>query len=129
MLELLDNPATLIAVVGATDNPSKFGYAIYRELKRKGFRVFPVNPGRSTVDGDCCYPKLGALPERPDIVNLVIPPEEALDVLRECRDLKLLKVWLQPGAENAEIMEFLDANGFDYLAQTCIMVKTHPLRA
>jgi hypothetical protein len=43
--------------------------------------------------------------------------------------LKLLKVWLKPGDENAEIIEFLAANGFDCVPQTRIMVRTHPPRA
>ena len=71
---LLTDPATTIAVVGATDDPAKFGGRIYRDLKGKGFRVLAVNPGRDTVDGDPCYPSLAALPEAPTIVDLVVPP-------------------------------------------------------
>ena len=43
---LLTDPATTIAVVGATDDPAKFGGRIYRDLKGKGFRVLAVNPRR-----------------------------------------------------------------------------------
>lgn len=49
---LLGEEGTTVAVVGATDNPAKYGYVIYRDLKRKGYRVFPVNPGRAAVDSD-----------------------------------------------------------------------------
>ena len=52
---LLDQPDTTIAIVGATDNPSKYGHVIYRDLKQKGFPVYPVNPNRSTVDGDKAF--------------------------------------------------------------------------
>jgi len=37
--ELLAETGTSVAVVGATDNPAKYGYVIYRDLKRKGFPV------------------------------------------------------------------------------------------
>ena len=49
--ELLEQPDATIAVVGATDDPSKYGNVIYRDLKKKGFVVHPVNPNRSQVDG------------------------------------------------------------------------------
>ncbi|NIQ54637.1 MAG: CoA-binding protein, partial [Gemmatimonadetes bacterium] len=51
-----------MAVVGATDSPDKYGGIIYRDLKRRGFRVFAVNPGRETVDGDPAYAGLADLP-------------------------------------------------------------------
>jgi len=120
----LDTPGLRIALVGATDDPGKFGAAIYRDLKRKGYRVYPVNPRRATVDGDPTYAKLGDLPEKPDWVNLVVPPTIGLAVLRECLALGLRRVWLQPGAEDAAILGFLDAHGFAYVARRCIMVES-----
>ena len=32
------------AVVGATDNPEKYGNQIVKDLKKRGYTVFPVNP-------------------------------------------------------------------------------------
>lgn len=124
LLKLLDDPHTVIAVVGASDNPQKFGYRIYRDLKRKGYKVYPVNPNRATVDGDHAYPELVDLPERPQLVNLVVPPDTVLAVLHECLALGLTRMWLQPGAESPEVLEFLEAHGFAYLAGACIMVES-----
>lgn len=123
-LDLLTQPGVIIAVVGASDNPDKFGYAIYRDLKRKGYRVFPVNPKRETVDGDKAYPNLQALPETPDIANLVVPPEVSLSIALECLRLGILNLWLQPGAENPMVLAFMQENGLNYLAGACIMLKT-----
>jgi predicted CoA-binding protein len=128
LLQLLDDPATVIAVVGATDDPGKFGYKIYRDLKRKGYKVYPVNPNRARVDGDRAYPEIVDLPERPHLVNLVVPPEAVMAVLHECLALGLTRIWLQPGAESPEVLAFLDAHGFAYLAQACIMVESRGQR-
>lgn len=121
---LLTDSATSVAVVGATDDPAKFGGRIYRDLKRKGFRVSPVNPGRDTVDGDPCYPSLADLPEAPTIVNLVVPPAVTLQVLQQCVDLGLRRVWIQPGAEDEAVAAFVAQS--DLVARTgdCIMVHT-----
>ena len=62
---MLDDPATTVAVVGATDNPAKYGSVIYRDMKRKGYSVLAVNPNRATVDGDRCYPIWDPSPRRP----------------------------------------------------------------
>jgi hypothetical protein len=124
---LLADPASTIAVVGATDDPAKFGGRIYRDLKRKGFRVLAVNPGRDAVDGDPCYPSLADLPEPPTLVDLVVPPRVTLDVLRQCVALGLNRVWLQPGAEDPEVLEFAAAHGLTCRADDCIMVRAQAL--
>jgi predicted CoA-binding protein len=125
---LLDEPDTTVAVVGATDNPAKYGYVIYRDLKKKGFTVFPVNPNRTTVDGDEVYASCDKIPQKPTIVNIVVPPWITLKVLKKCLDLGLKNVWIQPGAESSEVMSFLQANDFNYLASACIMVQSRMRR-
>ena len=124
ILQLLDQPDTTIALVGATDNPSKYGHTIYLDLKRKGYTVVPVNPQRATVNGDRAYEKLADLPEPPTIVNFVIPPRFTLHVLKQCLELGIKNVWLQPGAESPEVMEFIQEHDFNYLANACIMVQS-----
>ena len=121
---LLNEPETTVAIVGATDNPMKYGSVIYRDLKRKGYSVFPVNPNRTEVDGDKAYPSLDKLPESPTIVNVVVPPSVTIRVLKKSLELGLKNVWLQPGAESPESLAFLQEHGFNYLANACIMVES-----
>ena len=122
--ELMEKPDATVAVVGATDDPSKYGSVIYRDLKHKGFRVYPINPNRPTVDGDFTFASLSDLPIPPSIVNIVVPPEIALNILRQCLELGWMNVWLQPGAESAESLAFLQQHSFNYLANACIMVQS-----
>ncbi len=124
MATLLHRDDTSVAVVGATDDASKYGSVIYRDLKNKGFEVYPVNPNRDTVDGDTAYPSLEALPAVPTIVNVVVPPPVALKVLEKARDLGHMNVWIQPGAESPEVMAYLTEHSFNYLANACIMVQS-----
>jgi predicted CoA-binding protein len=121
---LLEEPETTVAVVGATDDPSKYGHVIYRDLKRKGYTVFPVNRRRAKVDGDKAYRTLSGLSDKPTIVNIVVPPPETVVVLQQCLEQDLMNVWLQPGAESPESLAMLQDRGFNYLANTCIMVQS-----
>ena len=124
IMQLLDEPGTTIAIVGATENPAKYGYVIYKDLKLKGLTVYPVNPNRSSVDGDKAFKRLEDIPQRPTIVNIVVPPDVTSDILQQCLDLGLTNVWLQPGAESPAVMAFLQENNFNYLANACIMVES-----
>jgi predicted CoA-binding protein len=80
------------------------------------------------VDGDESYPSLAALPIAPTIVNVVVPPEITLDVLAGANRLGYKNVWLQPGAENAAAVSYLEDEGFNYLTDACIMIQSRTRR-
>lgn len=129
IIELLRDPETTVAVVGATDSLHKYGSTIYRDLKRKGFVVYPVNPGRSTVDGDTAYPDLASLPAEPTIINIVVPPERTMKVLEEAESLGYDNVWIQPGAADDAVREYVDRKRMNVLIDACIMVQARPVAA
>jgi hypothetical protein len=122
--DLLQEPDVTIAIVGANNNPSKYGNVIYRDLKRKGYKIFPVNPSSGEIEGDKAYTSLSELPDKPSIINFVTPPAVTKKVLEECIKLGFKNVWLQPGSESPEVMEFIMKNDFNYLANACIMVES-----
>ena len=118
----LDRDDPLIAVVGATDQPGKYGGIIYRNLKAKGYRVVGLNPGRATVDGDEAFASLADLPESPDIVNVVIPPSRTLALLYEIAKIDDGAVWIQPGAADDAVRARVEELGLPSLIDACIMV-------
>lgn len=120
---LLANNDCVIALVGASEHPEKYGSIIYLDLKKRGYPLLAVNPHRTTVYGDPCYPNLAALPARPDIIDLVVPSNEGINVVEEAISLGLDNIWLQPGAESASLVERLEASGLDYDFDSCIMVS------
>jgi predicted CoA-binding protein len=121
---LLHDPEVTIAVVGATDNLSKYGSIIYRDLKRKGYRVWPVNPNRALVDGDPAFPDLASLPSPPGIINMVVPPEVSRQVVEDARRLGYDHIWFQPGSSDRATLALAEEAGLGYLADACIMVVT-----
>lgn len=120
--DLLTDPTRLIAIVGATDTPGKYGGIIYRDLRGRGHRVVAVNPNRQTVSGDPSFPDLTSLPEQPDIVNLVIPPTAGRKVVDEWIELGGETVWFQPGSYDRQLVDHAEAGGLDAIDGDCIMV-------
>ena len=120
---LLSEPGTSLAVVGATDHPTKYGGIIYRDLKRKGYPVFAVNPYRDSVDGDPCWAKVSDIPEKLTIVVLVVPAKRGMGVVADSADAGIENIWIQPGAFSMDLRDSLDSNGFNWLAEACVMVR------
>jgi predicted CoA-binding protein len=119
---------TVIAVVGATDTPWKYGGKIYCDLKTKGFQVRAVNPNRDSVDGDPTYPDLASVPDDIDIVDLVVPPDICERIVADAGELGLTHVWFQPGAESPAVIEQAEAAGLDVIHHQCIMVRAGRVR-
>ena len=117
--------APVIALVGATNDSSKFGNIILKDLIRKNFKVLPINPRAQAVDGIPAYPDLTAAAKDHDIglVVYVVPPKYTLLSLKEARDLKLKHIWVQPGAGDISVRDFLEGNDFEFLIDACVMVE------
>jgi predicted CoA-binding protein len=111
------------AVIGVSRNPAKYGHQVYRDLRTAGYRVYAVNPHVAEVLGDRCYPSLHALPEKPDVVNTVVPPAVTETIVAECKALGIDKVWMQPGSESEEAIEFCRRNNIKVVFGACVMLK------
>jgi acyl-CoA synthetase (NDP forming) len=82
---------TGVALVGASDDLSKFGGRCLDRLVRFGYegKIYPVNPARATVQGLKCYPSVLDVPDPIDLVGAVVRAEIIPDVLAECEQRKV----------------------------------------
>jgi predicted CoA-binding protein len=119
----LDNPS--IAVVGVSRSGKGFGNAACRSLRTQGYRVYPVNWSAPTV-GVRCYSRLSELPERVNAVLVVVPPAQAVDVIRDAAAAGIHHVWLQQGAESPDVLRLGAELGLDVVAGECILMFAQP---
>jgi len=120
--EFLDK-RNVFAVIGVSNNKEKYGNKVYFDLKNAGYKVFPVNPNSSNISGDRCYPRLTKLPVVPDVVDIVVPPKITESTVKECKDLGIGKVWMQPGSESDEAIRFCTENNIKVLHGVCVMLE------
>jgi predicted CoA-binding protein len=111
------------AVVGATDNPKKYGNKIFNNLKERGYEVYPVNPKLGELEGTRCYARLADMPVKVDVVDFVVPPGVTEEILRECKELGLSRVWLQPGSESEAAITFCHENDLKVVYGVCVMLS------
>lgn len=109
------------AVVGANDNPEKYGNMIYKKLRTRGYKVYPVNPNYETIEGDKCYKDLSSLPEKPEVLDMVVSPKRGISVIEEAIRLGIKNIWLQPGTHNEELMNLAAENGLNAV-KACVLV-------
>jgi acyl-CoA synthetase (NDP forming) len=75
-----------MAIVGASNSPTKFGYMFTRSQVAMGFDgpLYLVNPNEDEIMGRPVYPDILSLPQTPELVYLTIPAHRSMDVLRDC---------------------------------------------
>ncbi len=83
-----------IGVVGVSRGGQSPANAIYKKLKLEGHSVYAINPNADTLEGDAAYPNVKATPEKLDAVVIVTNPERAEQIVHECADAKIPRVWL-----------------------------------
>lgn len=109
------------AVVGVSRYPNKYGSIVHRRLKRRGEVVYPVNPELAEVEGERCYPNLFELPEPVEQIVVVLPPKGTEKVVNEAVEAGIRRVWLQPGAESSEAVEYGRSRGLTVVHGRCIL--------
>jgi predicted CoA-binding protein len=111
------------AVVGATNNTEKYGNQIFKNLKKRGYEVYPVNPNLKEIEGTKCYATISEVPAKIDVVDFVVPPSATETVLKECLKLGLDRIWLQPGSESETAIAFCHENNLKVVHDVCVMLN------
>jgi acetate---CoA ligase (ADP-forming) len=75
-----------VALVGASDDPSKTTGRTLQYLRRSGFegKVYPINPRRETVMGTKAWPSVESLPETPDHAFIMVPTADVAAAVADC---------------------------------------------
>ena len=123
MLDTLKNNNNLIALVGASNEPKKYGNKILLDLVSKGYNVVPINITEDTIAGIKTYKNVLDLKESPSIINFVVPPKIGFEITKELVENNYDNFWYQPGAESKEISSYLIENSKNFIDDKCIMVE------
>ncbi|MGE4241776.1 acetate--CoA ligase family protein [Ramlibacter sp.] len=130
-LEQLLNPRS-VAVIGASEDQTKFGGRLYRTLLRHNYsgRVFPINPARETLFGLKTYPGVAATPEAPDMAVMAVPTAKVKGEVQACaqRGVKaaiiITSKFSDAGPEGAaleaEIVEEAARGGMRIIGPNCL---------
>jgi predicted CoA-binding protein len=113
----------IVAVIGMSKNPEKEAYRIPEYLKKKGYKVIPVNPTADEILGEKSYKKLSDVPGPIDIVEVFRPSEDVPNYVDDVITKKPKVFWLQLGIENTQAEEKVASNGIKVVFNKCMMAE------
>lgn len=110
-----------IAIIGASNDRNKFGNKAVRAFALQGYQVFPVNPREACVEGWPTFPVIAAVPVRPQLISVYLPPPVLLKVLPDIAAKGCDELWLNPGTESEEVLAAAARLGLNVI-QACSIV-------
>ena len=93
-----------IAVIGASNDRSKFGNRAVRAYLAQGWTVYPVNPKETQIEGLPCYRGIADVPTAVDRASLYVPPSIGIQILDAIRAHEAKELWVNPGSGSPELL-------------------------
>ncbi len=129
----------VVAVVGASRDPSSIGNIIFRNILSAHFTgtIYPINPNTNSVNGIKAYSSISELPEKADLAVIAVNAERVYDVASEAikagtKGLVVVSAgFADAGVEGLErqkkLAELVRAHGVRLLGPSCLgVMNTDP---
>ncbi len=116
-----------MAVAGASRNAKKFGGAIFKELKEKGFELYPVNPNADEIQGIKCFKTVADLPEDVTHLYVVTPKSETQEVVDAALKKGIKMIWIQQKSETPEVVKSIEDAGVPLICKKCMFMFLDPV--
>ncbi len=116
-----------IAIAGVSRDPRKFGYQVFKQLKEKGFEVFPVNPETDNIAGTPCFRSVSALPLSVHSLVIITPKKQTRDVVAEAMAKGIDNIWIQQMSDTPEAIELTKSHPVNLVVKECILMHTDPV--
>jgi predicted CoA-binding protein len=94
----------VVAVIGASNDRRKFGNKAVRAFRAQGYTVIPINPHETVVEGEPAYRSVLDYSGSIDEATFYVPPAAGLTAIEEVARKGIRTVWLNPGADGAEVI-------------------------
>jgi len=112
-----------LALVGVSRNPKDFSREMFRELRRQGYDMVPVNPAVDEVDGERSFARLQDIKPPVDGVLVMTPADQSLRIAQDCEESGITHVWFHRGtgrgAVDEEAVGFCRERGMHVVAGLC----------
>jgi predicted CoA-binding protein len=118
------NSSRVIAIVGLSLRPTRPSCKVASYLKKKGYKIVPVNPEVKEMLGEPSYPDLSSIPEPVDVVDIFRRSEEVPAIVEEAIKIGAKAVWMQEGVVNEEAASRAKEAGLLVVMNKC-MRKEH----
>ena len=110
-----------VAVVGASSNRDKFGNKALRAFEHRGYTVIPINPTETEVEGHPAFKSVLDVPGTIDLATIYVPGAVGVGVMDDLAKKGIPEVWLNPGADDRQVVEKAQGLGLKTVRQCSII--------
>ena len=121
MTEYASRETKSVAVIGASNNRSKYGNKAVRAYMRMGYKVYPINPNEREIEGLPAYRSVLDVPEPIDRATFYVPPQVGIQVIEDVARKKIPEVFFNPGSESEELIAKARQLGIEPIVACSIM--------
>ena len=117
---ILANTKT-IALIGASVKEERPSNSVMRNLLKREYQVFPVNPGHvgEKILGQECFAKLTDIPHEIDMVDVFRHSDAVPEIVEEAIKCQVKTLWLQLEIGHAEAEAKARKNGITVISNRC----------
>jgi predicted CoA-binding protein len=88
------------AVIGASNDRTKYGNKAVRAFQKAGYEVLPINPTEPIVEGLTAYPSINDVPGPIDTVTVYVRPAILVKLLPDIAAKGCRQLYLNPGTSS-----------------------------
>lgn len=115
--------APRFAVVGASNDRTKYGAKVFACYLQNQREVYPINPRETEIQGHPAFPSLVDLPVVVPSVSIITPPAVTGRVVEDAASAGATCVWMQPGAESRAAIRKAEELGLEVISGgACLLV-------
>jgi predicted CoA-binding protein len=109
------------AVIGASNDRSRYGNKAVRAFRRAGYEVFPVNPTEAEIEGLKVYASVSQIPGSLDTITIYVRPAVLVKLLPEIAAKGCRELWLNPGTSSETVLAEVQRLGLNAIEGCSIL--------
>ncbi len=114
-----------IAMVGASNDPTKASTIVMKYMQEYGYKVYPVNPRAKgqKILGQEVFAKISDIKDQIDIVDVFRPSKEVFAIAEDTVKIGAKVLWLQLGIRDEKAKELMEKNDIKYVENKCTKME------
>ncbi len=115
-----------VAMAGVSRNRKKFSTVAFRELRKKGLDLVPVNPNCDEIEGIKAWRNVKDIPADIRSLLIITPKTATEEVVKEAVERGFDNIWIQQMSDTPAAMAMLAGSEANIISGQCIMMFHQP---
>ncbi len=116
------------AIAGASRDPRKFGRAVFDDLRKKGYTLYPVHHQADQIDGVSCYPDVHSLPGKVKKLLILTPASATAELVKQAGERGIREIWIQQKSASPEALDLAGKHDIRLIHGECIFMYAEPVK-